>query len=106
MGAFKTWLARAAALAVCVTIALPALAQEMTVDQAAAFEKGDALPITAFYDTPASLASTHPGDLLRRQDFRGYALPKDARAVRILYHSQDAEGADVASSGVVLIPAG
>jgi pimeloyl-ACP methyl ester carboxylesterase len=107
MATLKTWLARAVvALAGCAALALPALAQQMAVDQATKFEAGDALPVTAFYDAPANLAATRPGGLLRRQDFRGYVLPKGARAVRILYHSEDADGADVASSAVVLIPAG
>lgn len=91
---------------VALAVAAPAVAQEFTLAQAQAFEKSNALPITAFYDTPADLAASKPGDLLRRQDFPGYVLPKGARAVRILYHSQDADGADVASSAVVLVPAG
>ncbi|MGO9802369.1 MAG: alpha/beta hydrolase family protein [Steroidobacteraceae bacterium] len=68
-------------------------------------EHEDALPRTAFYDTP-SLQGSRPGDLLRKAPFDGYALPQGATAVRILYHSLSADGADVATSGVVLIPAG
>lgn len=69
-------------------------------------EQADALPRTAFYDTPASLAATKPGALLRKEVGSGYTLPAGARAVRILYHSRDAENRDVATSGVVLVPAG
>jgi hypothetical protein len=73
--------------------------------EAIQMERADALPRTAFYDTP-SLGKTKPGDLLRQAPFRGYAVPSGARAVRILYHSLNADGGDVATSGVVLIPAG
>ncbi len=77
-----------------------------TVAAAIAMERADALPLTAFYATPENLASTRPGDLLRSEPFSGYSLPTGARAVRILYHSLDGTGVDVATSGVVLIPAG
>ncbi|MBV8496867.1 MAG: alpha/beta fold hydrolase [Gammaproteobacteria bacterium] len=73
--------------------------------EAVSMERADGLPITRFYDTP-SLAGTKPGDLLRHETFAGYALPKGATAVRILYHSLNADGGDVATSGVVLIPRG
>ena len=73
--------------------------------EAMAMERADALPRTAFYESP-SLATTQPGDLLRKESFSGYAVPKGASAVRILYHSLDATGKAVATSGVVLIPAG
>jgi len=76
-----------------------------SIDEAIAMEHADALPRTAFYDTPA-LTSSKPGDLLRQEPGNGYALPRGATAVRILYHSQGADGADVATSGVILIPAG
>ncbi len=73
--------------------------------EAVRMEQADALPRTALYDTP-SLAASKPGALLRQAPFGGYAVPKGATAVRILYHSLSADGADVATSGVVLIPAG
>jgi pimeloyl-ACP methyl ester carboxylesterase len=73
--------------------------------EAESMERADALPLTGFYDTP-TLAGTRPGALLRREPFSGYAVPKGASAVRILYHSLNADGGDVATSGVVLIPAG
>jgi pimeloyl-ACP methyl ester carboxylesterase len=73
--------------------------------EAVRMEQADALPRTAFYDTP-SLAGSQPGALLRQAPFDGYAVPKGAHAVRILYHSLSADGRDVATSGVVLIPAG
>jgi pimeloyl-ACP methyl ester carboxylesterase len=95
------------ALALSVS-AGPVLAQEMpkTVAQALAMEKADRVAVGDFYATSENLAATKPGDLLRKESFAGYTLPKGATAVRILYHSLDATGGDVATSGVVLIPAG
>ena len=86
----------------------PVPAQEMpkSVTEAKRMESDDALPQTAFFSTPKVLSTTRPGDLLSKQGFNGYALPKGATAVRILYHSLDADGRDVATSGVVLLPAG
>jgi len=83
-------------------------AQEMpkTLAEAAAMEQADRLPINEFYSTAPNLSATKPGDLLRKEPFTGYSLPKGATAVRIPYHSLDATGQDVATSGVVLIPAG
>jgi pimeloyl-ACP methyl ester carboxylesterase len=68
-------------------------------------ERADALPITHFYDAPR-LSDSKPGDLLRQESFDGYSLPSGARAVRILYHSLNAAGRSVATSAVILVPAG
>src|ERR1700733_4867673 len=68
-------------------------------------ERDDALPSTDFYETP-SLSTSKPGDLLRKSSFEGYSVPSGAQAVRILYHSVSSSGTAVATSGVVLIPAG
>jgi pimeloyl-ACP methyl ester carboxylesterase len=64
------------------------------------------LPLTVFYDTPSPLPVGKPGDLIRSQPFDEYALPDGVAAIRILYHSRSADGLDVASSGVVLLPPG
>jgi pimeloyl-ACP methyl ester carboxylesterase len=69
-------------------------------------EAKDALPLTRFYDPPQPLAAAAPGTLIRSAPFAGYSLPNGATAVRILYHSRALNGEDVATSGVVLIPAG
>jgi len=100
-----TALAGAAGMLGCLPAAadLPALPSSLA--DAVRTERADALPRTAFYDTP-SLAGTKPGDLLRKEAFSGYQVPTGATAVRILYHSLSASGADVATSGVVLIPSG
>lgn len=95
-------------LALWILAAGAAHAQEMpkTPAQALAMERADRLPITALYAAPGNLSATKPGDLLHKEAFAGYALPKGATAVRILYHSLSSAGADVTTSGVVLIPAG
>lgn len=76
-----------------------------SVAQAEQMEKADALPMTAFYHTP-SLEKTTPGALLRQETFVGYSVPTGVTAVRILYHSRNADDKDVATSGVVLVPPG
>ncbi len=87
----------------------PTLADEWplprSLPDAIRMEKANALPITDFYSTP-SLAGTKPGALLRQEDATGYSTPKGARAVRILYHSLDADSKSVVTSALVLIPAG
>jgi alpha-beta hydrolase superfamily lysophospholipase len=86
----------------------PAGAQDLpnTQAQALAYEKADRMPATSFYDTPTPLPPGRPGQLIRSQAVGDYTLPKGVRAVRILYHSQNETGEDVAASGVVLVPGG
>jgi pimeloyl-ACP methyl ester carboxylesterase len=64
------------------------------------------LPLTKFYDTPDPLPSGQPGELIRSEPFYGYLLPYTISAVHILYHSRSSHEADVAASGVVLLPRG
>jgi len=77
-----------------------------SVSEAIRMERSNTLPRTALYNAPASIAASKPGDLLKMEKFGGYSLPKGAGAVRILYHSLDADQRDTVTSGVVLIPAG
>jgi hypothetical protein len=62
------------------------------------------LPLTKFYDVPDPLPRGKPGDLIRSAEFDGYNLPPEVNALRFIYHSQTAAGADVAVSGVILFP--
>lgn len=102
----------ASTLAVCISVVSMARAVEQpppmpkTPEEALSVERATALPLTQFYDTPDTLLKSKPGDLLRKESATRYSLPSGARAVRILYHSQDATGKDVAASAAVLIPAG
>jgi alpha-beta hydrolase superfamily lysophospholipase len=57
-----------------------------------------------FYEPPSPLAAGQPGALIRSEDLFG--APDGSRAWRILYHSTDVTGADIAVSGVVLAPDG
>jgi pimeloyl-ACP methyl ester carboxylesterase len=77
-----------------------------TQAQALAYETADRMPPTSLYDTAAPLPPGRPGELIRSQAVTDYALPTGVRAVRILYHSQNAAGKDIAASGVVLLPPG
>jgi alpha-beta hydrolase superfamily lysophospholipase len=77
-----------------------------TVAEARQLEQANALPPPTFYSAPRALSKTRPGGLLGQQAFDGYQLPPGATATRILYHSLDADGRDVATSGFVLVPAG
>ncbi len=62
------------------------------------------LPLTKFYDVPDPLPPGKPGDLIRSTQFDEYDLPTEVNALRFIYHSQTAAGADVAVSGVILFP--
>ena len=101
--------ATAAALGLTISGLWPALAGAddwvfpHSQAEAIKMEEANALPLTQFYDPP-SLAGTKPGALLRHEPFDAYKLPAGATAVRILYHSLSFSGADVAASGVVLLP--
>lgn len=68
-------------------------------------EHSVALPGGKIYSTPVS-GKSHAGDLLAHEVVSDYQLPEGAKAVRIIYHSLDAEGHDVASSAAVLTPSG
>jgi hypothetical protein len=106
----------ASAITACITVAWGSSAAgpvqtaeeplPQTPKQALSVERATALPLTHFYDTPNTLLKSKPGDLLRKEAVTRYTLPTGASAVRILYHSQDAAGKDVAASAAVLIPAG
>jgi acetyl esterase/lipase len=64
-------------------------------------------PLTDFYDTPESFASTgKPGDLIRSMEFDGYVITQGTKATRILYGSTNSQGGLAVSSGVVLVPPG
>ncbi len=77
-----------------------------SVPEAVRMERDNALPRTDFYNEGKRVLTSKPGDLLKKAVFNGYELPEGATAVRILYHSLDADNRDVATSGVVLVPAG
>lgn len=71
-----------------------------------AHQRARPLPITDFYDVPKPLPTGKPGELIRSAEFDDYELPYQFEVKRILYHSRSASGADIAVSGVVLVPNG
>jgi len=93
--------ALAAGAALAAEFSMPKTSQE-----ALRIEAENALPITQFYDTPKDLSASPPGALLRKEVVTQYVLPTGVTAVRILYRSEAAAGAAVASSAAILIPAG
>jgi pimeloyl-ACP methyl ester carboxylesterase len=60
-----------------------------------------------FYTIPSPLPPGPPGSLVRvAQMAAGGSLPAGATAYRVLYHSETETGADVAVSGMVVVPGG
>ncbi|MET4923872.1 lipase family protein [Streptomyces sp. PSRA5] len=99
-----------AAVTLSGTLAGPAAAddcdQQCMIDRARTAEQANALPRTSFYDLPANLPPAPAGALVRAEETSGHQLDPGMNATRILYHSRSTKGRDVASSGVVLTPAG
>lgn len=62
------------------------------------------LGITKFYEAPNPLPPGKSGQLIRFEPTDDYDLPEGISAVRILYHSRDANGRDVPASAIVLVP--
>jgi len=94
-----------AALALAVWRENPVFAQIQNAAPAKRFRPAATLPLTSFYDTRL-LRPGKPGELIRSESIDQYNLPYQLTALRILYHSQTANGEDVAVSGVVLVPDG
>jgi hypothetical protein len=84
----------------------PEFAQAQIATSAKGFRSPPTLPLTSFYDTPHPLPPGKPGELIRSEPIDQYNLPFELSALRILYHSQTANGEEVAVSAVVLIPDG
>jgi pimeloyl-ACP methyl ester carboxylesterase len=63
--------------------------------------------IDAFYRIPSPLGPAPPGSIIRSSviDAAGQ-LPAGATAYRVIYHSQSITGADIAVSGLVVVPGG
>ncbi len=63
--------------------------------------------LAAFYDVPAPLHPAPPGTVIRSERMDGAAgIPGGAVTYRVLYHSTSVTGADIAESGVVIVPGG
>jgi pimeloyl-ACP methyl ester carboxylesterase len=92
-----------AATAICVTLAHCACGQGGT-PAARISAASRVLPLTDFYNTPTPLPAGKPGALIRSEPSDDYRLSYKVTAYRILYHSQSADGNDVAVSGTALLP--
>ncbi len=100
---------RAAALSgTWLLLSALAASQEMpkSLAEAQSLEHAGSLPLTAIFSTPLPVWKSKPGDLLAHETYRQYEVPAGVVAERIVYHSLDAEGHDVPSSAVVLLPPG
>ena len=64
----------------------------------------DDLTEGGFYDAPQPLPAGSPGQVIREKPMLG--APDGSTARRVLYHSTDRLGNDIAVSGVVLVPNG
>jgi alpha-beta hydrolase superfamily lysophospholipase len=63
--------------------------------------------LAAFYRSPRPLAAAPAGTIIRSQPLpTGSGLPAGTRAYRVLFHSTSIGGADIAESGMVVIPGG
>jgi alpha-beta hydrolase superfamily lysophospholipase len=63
--------------------------------------------IDAFYRVPSPLGAAPPGSIIRSAVLPADdQLPAGATAYRVLYHSQSTTGADIAVSGLVVVPGG
>jgi hypothetical protein len=99
-------------ICVCCLIGLPTAATSAQTRASATQAKSltkrselfHPLPLTKFYDLHEPLPHGNPGDLIRSTQFDEYDLPPEVNALRFVYHSQTAAGADVAVSGVILFP--
>jgi alpha-beta hydrolase superfamily lysophospholipase len=77
-----------------------------TIEEARALEQADALPPSLLYTRSYDLSGSNPGHLLAQEAFSGYEVKGLGRAVRIAYHSADAEDKGVITTAMVLIPRG
>ncbi|MBF6554744.1 MAG: alpha/beta fold hydrolase [Acidimicrobiales bacterium] len=60
-----------------------------------------------FYQVPSPLSPAPPGSIIRSETIPSDGqLPEGATAYRILYHSQSLTGADIAVSGIAVVPGG
>jgi alpha-beta hydrolase superfamily lysophospholipase len=60
-----------------------------------------------FYQVPSPLSPAPPGSIIRSEAIASNGqLPEGAKAYRVLYHSQSLTGADIAVSGIAVVPGG
>lgn len=70
------------------------------IDEGQAEKRTDA----RFYSLPTTLAAGAPGQIIRRENIA--SAPFATTATRVIYHSRDQAGRDIAVSGIVITPDG
>jgi pimeloyl-ACP methyl ester carboxylesterase len=90
-----------ALLALSVLVAAGCAAPGTTGDPDAGEAVPRPRPAGVFYRPPVPLPPGPPGSLIRSEPV---AAPAGVRGLRILYHSRDVAGADIAVSGTVFVP--
>ena len=85
-----------------LVVALALIAVEVTRRTVA--EQDEARTDPAFYAIPTPLPTAAPGTIIRVEPIA--SAPVGASAWRVIYHSRDLAGGDIAVSGVVIVPDG
>ncbi|WP_082483237.1 alpha/beta fold hydrolase, partial [Microbacterium sp. Leaf351] len=65
-------------------------------------QQQDAASLASFYEVPADLPAGSPGEIIRMRAIP--EAPQGAQAWRIIYHTRDLQGRDIAASAVVVEP--
>lgn len=92
---------RAIALAVLVTALLSGCVT-LDLERRGEFELSDQLTDAEFYTLPADLPAGEPGEIIRAKTID--SAPEGSKAWRVIYHSTDLAGNDIAVSGLVVVP--
>jgi alpha-beta hydrolase superfamily lysophospholipase len=90
----RVWALVGIGVVVLALIAGLAFAERVVQEDAAA----------SFYDAPDPLPSGAPGEIIAVEEI--LTAPPGANAWRVMYHSRDLNGDDIAASGTVIAPAG
>ncbi len=89
-------------LVLAIAVGLGIATGYWTADRRLAELALDQHDLTQFYRVPTPVPAAPPGTILRSEPIPG--APNGAKAWRILYHSTDLNGGDIAVSGVVVAP--
>jgi alpha-beta hydrolase superfamily lysophospholipase len=91
-------------LLVVALLGMTTVACTGTDDRRASEDVVEHLTEGKFYDAPDPLPAGDPGSIIKVKRLLG--APNRAIAWRVMYHSRDIDGADIAASGVVVAPTG
>ncbi len=94
----RTLLIAALSLAVATALSGCVLDAERRIDEGLIDEYTDA----TFYELPETLTPGEPGEIIRTKSIA--SAPLGTAAWRVIYHSRDLAGNDIAVSGIVIVP--